>query len=97
MAPRFKIFFFLSVFLCAASLTGFSEDGANAPTETAAPTVDALAMLEERFASLSGSLGKMTTPPKLSGTISIPSQIEGKIQLPGDGIINEQSLKENKE
>lgn len=96
MEPRFKFLFFLLVFTCAVSFQGFSEEDSVLPAEPAAPTADALAMLEERFASLSGSLGKMTTPPKLSGTIGIPSQIEGKIQLPGDGIINEQSLKENK-
>ena len=85
--------FILLVLICAVSC-GFSSPR-ETDSSTSAPNADALAMLEERFASLSGSLGKMTVPPNLSGKISLPSEIHGKIQLPGDGVITQQPSKEN--
>lgn len=44
---------------------------------------DALAMLEERFSSLSGSLGKMSEPPRFKGTMSLPPSMNGRINVPG--------------
>ena len=95
MELRSKFFSFLLILIFAASSYGFSSPR-EADTSTSAPNADALAMLEERFASLSGSMGKMTTLPKLSGTLSLPPQIKGEIHLPGDGVLTQQSSKEKK-
>ncbi len=91
-----KLFIFLAV-IWTSSFCGSAFADEN-DTAASAPNADVLAMLEERFASLSGSMGKMTTLPKLSGTLSLPSEIHGKIHLPGDGVsdLTKQTLKESK-
>ena len=97
MELRFKKIVILLTAICAVSFCGVLCAAENDASTSAAslPTADVLAMLEERFASLSGNLGKMTTLPKLSGTLSLPSEIQGKIQLPGDGVITKQTTKES--
>lgn len=93
MEQKFKSIAFLGLIAgFFISAPAFAE--ADYSHESSAPNAAVLAMLEERFASLSGSLGKMTTPPKLSGTLSLPPGFDGKVQLPGDGILTESNLKE---
>lgn len=79
MERRFKILLAALPLLLCCSL-GFAREQ---ETIVSGQTSDALAMLEQRFSSLSGSLGKMPETPKLSGTLALPPQMEGKVSLPG--------------
>ncbi len=80
MAFRFKSAVFLAVLMI---LSAFPARAEKEEVFVSGQSSEALAMLEERFASLSGSLGKMSTPPKLSGTLSLPPRMDGHIGLPG--------------
>ena len=78
MAPKFNVMLGFLIFAFCASASAQEKE-----TIVSGETGEALAMLQERFASLSGSLGKMSVPPQLSGTLSLPPRMEGKINLPG--------------
>ncbi len=81
MERRFK--FLLAALVSAAIFAAPLYAEIQEEITDSAPNAEALAMLEQRFASLSGSLGKMSQPPKLSGTLSLPPNLEGRISLPG--------------
>src|SRR5262245_23088368 len=71
MGQRFKIPFVLLSFLFLTAASSLPPREGEEPKS--APSAEALQMIQERMASLSGSLSGMSTPPRIEGKINLPA------------------------